>query len=104
MSRASKPAKTGRRERHLARQAAVKAAKKLRRERAARFARLPGQQPTHGADRVQPQGSPRVPRPSLNNMDVPRLRELARAAGCKVRSRHRKADLIAMIEAREAIR
>lgn len=91
MSRASKPAKTGRCERHLARQSALKAAKRLRRERAARFAHLPGQQPTHGSRRFAAR--------SLNHRSVPELRDLAKDAGCEPRSRHRKAELIAMIEA-----
>lgn len=99
MSRASKPAKSGRRERHLARQSALKAAKRLRRERAAKFAHLPGQQPTHGADRVRPRGRVGYPIKMLPDLSMPELRIVAANAGCKVLSRNRKAELIAIIEA-----
>lgn len=90
--------KAGRRERHLAREAKNRERKMLRKARAARFAHLPGQRPDHGSDRVAPKPG-KYPLPALAKMDMPRLRGLATDAGCEVRSRHRKADLIAMIEA-----
>jgi hypothetical protein len=100
MSRNKQGSKTGRRERHLARQAELKARKKVAKARAARFAHLPGQRATHGIERVAPAKLPPLSAPALDNMSVGRLREIAKAKGCEVRSRHRKAELIAMIEAK----
>lgn len=98
MSRNKQGSKTGRRE-HLARQAALREAKKRRKARAARFAHLPGQQ----AENLPAFRSARQTRP-LHGLTVTTLRKLAREAGCEVRDRHRKAELIAMIEAKyEAI-
>lgn len=97
MSAKAAGSKAGRRERHLARQAVLKERKAIRKARAARYAHLPGQQPTHGSDRIQPKPG-RYPLPALDNMSMDRLRGMAREAGCEVRSRHRKAELIAMIQ------
>jgi hypothetical protein len=99
MSRNKQGSKAGRRERHLAHQAAMKDRKRVRKARAARFAHLPGQRPDHGSDRVSLNLGRPLPRPALATMSVGYLRELAKVKGCKVRSRHRKAELIAMIEA-----
>lgn len=97
MSRNKQGSKAGRRERHLAREAQMRERKHLRKARAARFAHLPGQQASHGPDHV-PLKPGRTSLPALDKMDMARLRDLAKDAGCEVRSRHRKADLIAMIQ------
>ncbi len=109
MSVKAEGSKAGRRGRHLARQAALKERKRIRKARAARFAHLPGQQPQRhvppaldaelrsiAADTLAVHRQ--IADLALDNMPVARLRELATAAGCEVRSRHRKADLIAMIQ------
>lgn len=95
MPRSKQGAKANRRERHLAFTAELKARKRLRKQRAAKFAHLPGQQPPMRPVATKPG---KAPAPALTDMNVSRLREIARDRGCDVRSRHRKADLIAMIQ------
>lgn len=100
-------AKAGRRERHLAREAKNRERKMLRKARAARFAHLPGQQaqrdvpPALDAElrSIAADTLALMRAADLATTPVARLREMAADAGCEVRSRHRKADLIAMIEA-----
>jgi hypothetical protein len=120
MSREKQGSKAGRREKHLARVAALKARKRLRKARAARFAHLPGQQPTHGSDRV---GRP-VPRAvdielraiamdtlavlaaadatGLESLTVAKLQLRCAADGIEYRAKDRKADLIAKMIASQA--
>lgn len=95
MPRSKQGAKANRRERHLAYTAELKARKRLRKQRAAVFAHLPGQQPTIANE---PTVVLAVNVGSLREMSVPVLRDMARGRGCDVRSRHRKAELVAMIE------
>lgn len=96
MPRSKQGAKATRRERHVAYTAELKARKRLRKQRAALFAHLPGQQPSIAS---QPAVAVAVNVGQLREMSVPALRELAVGRGCDVRSRHRKAELVAMIEA-----
>lgn len=91
MSRDKQGSKTGRRERHLAREQKMRERKKLRKARAARFAHLPGQQLT-----------PRVKTEMLEMLTVPKLRELATERGVAFLSKDRKPDLIAKIIAAQA--
>ena len=112
--------KVGRTERHKARQRALRERKRLRKARAAQYAHLPGQgsqghreiEAEQPAPRPLPlsereirlrQESASAPKPplrmDLEHMTVGRLREICKGHGIQTRSRDKKADLIAKIDA-----
>lgn len=88
--------KVGRAERHKARQRALRERKRLRKARAAQYAHLPGQ----FSAIARATRAPKPPlRMDLEHMTVGRLREICEGHGIQTRSRDKKADLIAKIDA-----
>jgi hypothetical protein len=110
MSRNKQGSKTGRRERHIARATALKERKRLTKQRAERYAHLPGQQPgyrspltvllegtgVYGVPPVPASTEPAVDHASLEAMTRDQLRKHAGSLG--LRQDGRKDDLIARIE------